>query len=158
MIEFIAASAIATVISGVIVVLMTGVRDVVQTHTTFNQLSGYLDVATTVLRKDIWEATIASQTVGGVCPSDWLTLTRTNPPTTVTITYCLDTSDPNNVKLRRTVDGGAAWNVAQYVAQGGTTAQVAIPLITMNFRLLRTVNGRPHVRTLNNVTYLMQRP
>lgn len=166
LIEFIAASSIATVIGGVMLVLMTGVRDAYQAHTTLNQLSGYLDAATTVLRKDIWEATSASPPVGtGLCsdaPGAWLTLTRSG----TTIEYCLDNSELNNVKLRRRVNGGAVWPVAQNVIQdvvpaNSTIALVDNPgpgLITLNLVVRRTVNGRAYFRNLTNVRYRMQMP
>lgn len=158
LVEFIAASSIATVISGAVLILLNGMRDVYQTHTTFNQLSGYLDTATTMLRQDVWGATSATQSGSGACPSDWLRLT--NPPVnTTTVVYCLDTADSSNIKLRRTANGGTAWNVAQYIVQAGTTALPDTPqtgLVTTNVQVRRTVNGRTYLRQVNSVVYRMQ--
>lgn len=160
LIEFLAASSIATVVGGAMILLMTGMRQAYEAHTTFQQLSGYLEVASTTLRNDIWGATGASPTVGtGVCPSRWLELT--NPATTVV--YCIDDATAGNKKLRRTVTSppGAAWNVAQFVLTGANTSAVidnpAAPrLITINLQLSRTVNGRQYIRQISNLAYRTQ--
>jgi len=98
-------------------------------------------------------------------------LTLTNPshpiPNPYPIVYCLDAAtDPNNVKLRRTVTGGAAWPVAQNVIQNVVTANSTIAfvnnpspgLITLYLTVKRTVNGRPYYRNVTNVRYRMQMP
>jgi len=160
LVEFIVTSSIATVLSATVIFLMTGARDAFQTHTTMNQLSGYVDVATTVLRKDFWEATAVGPTVGGgICPNDWLRLTNA----TRTIVYCLDNTDPNNTTLRRTVTAppGAPWNVAQFIVAAGTTVLLNNPragLHTVNLQTRRTVNGRQHMRTLAGLRFRMQLP
>ena len=159
--ELLGASAIATIVGGSMLLLLTGMRDVYQTHTTFTQLSGYLDGATAVLRQDIWRASSATGTAGdGLCSSgnsSWLQLTNG----TITDDYCLDnTTDPNNVTLQRRENGGPAWNVAHFVVQGVTTRATKdsplAGLITIKLQVKRTVNGRGYVRQINGVVYRMQ--
>src|SRR3989338_1005946 len=60
-IEFLSASSVTTVVGGAMLLLITGMRQVYETHTAFQQLSGYLDVASSTLRNDIWGATASFQ-------------------------------------------------------------------------------------------------
>ena len=157
LLELLAASLASTVVGGVIFLLMVGARDVWRTKITFNELSSSLDVAAEVLRKDIWGATGAATGVIGVCPASapsWLTLTGAT-----TITYCLDTSTPTNVKLRRVPATGAAWNVAQYILTGADTSidLTNQPLIRIKLKVQKTVSGRQYPRQMT-VFYRRQLP
>src|SRR3989338_7228957 len=125
LIEVLGASMIATIVGGSIILLMNGMRQAYQAHTTYRQLSGYLDVASTTLRNDIWGARSASPATGsgaasGVCPNDWLKLENSSQPTVYPVVYCLDeTTDAADVRLRRTQnDGSPPWAVAHHVLKG----------------------------------------
>lgn len=163
LIEFLAASSTATIVGGAMILLMTGVRQAYEAHTTFQQLSGYLDVATSTLRNDIWGATSAlPQTGDGSCPGNiWLQLNNTAPgadPAIWPITYCFDKSTASNIKLRRQLNSGAQWAVAQHIVEANTTAAVAIPLITLEIWARWTVNGRTYTRQIRDLKYRLQAP
>jgi hypothetical protein len=171
MVEFLAASSTATVVGGAMILLMSGMRQVYEAHTTFQQLSGFLDVAASTLRNDIWGAVNQCQ---ATCPAGvataglWLALDRPQEDGTTgwgsgpDVRYIINSSDTSNVKLERQVyndatsSWGAAWPVAQFVVQATTTATVAAPLITLEIWARRTVNGRTYTRQIRDLTYRMQ--
>lgn len=184
LIEFLGASMIATVVGGAMILLMNGMRQAYQTHLAFQQLSGYLDAASTTLRNDIWAATGSCQTgcPGGVATAGlWLALDlpktdgTTGWGTGPDVRYFVDQTDEtdaSNVKLKRQVyndvtsSWGAAWSVAQYLippsnppAGGtGTTATVSNGLVSLALWVSRTINGRTYSRQMINLAYRMQVP
>lgn len=188
LVEFLGASTIATIVGGSMLLLMNGMRQAYQTHLSFQQLSGYLDVASTTLRNDIWAATDSCQ--GGSCPAGnpcpaplgvtpWLKLdipTSGATPTTgwgtgPDVCYVVDQTDAANRKLVRYVWNGtnawgAGWPVAQYIvppsappAGGtGTTATVDNGFVNLALWVSRTMNGRTYSRQMINLAYRMQVP
>ena len=161
--EFIAASAISTVVGGVVLLMMSSIRAAYQTHTAFTQLSGYLDSATTVLRNDIWQA--VNSCLGTNCPpgtsgTAWLAL---DLPTSAGATgwggagpdvrYTIE-----GTNLVRRVWNGAGWpatgwTVAQFIVPASTTASVNSGLVTLNLWTRRTVNGRQYTRQVTGLIY-----
>ena len=174
LVEFLGASMIATVVGGAMILLMSGMREAYQTHLAFQQLSGYLDAASTTLRNDIWAATTSCQTgcPGGVATAGlWLALDlgATEWNTGPDVRYFVDQTDASNVKLKRqvyddTTGWSAAWSVAQYIvppsilpAGGtGTTATVSNGFINIALWVSRTINGRTYTRQMTNLAYRMQ--
>jgi len=157
-VEFLAASVASSVLGAVVLVLMAGARDVFQAHTTLGQMTTSVDVATTVLRKDIWRATDVSQTGDGLpaqrlCPNDWLRLTNTSPtpPPEYPIVYCFETDPVDGVmKLRRARNNGPNWYVATHLDQDNVTADLENePLVDIQIQLQRTINGHAYIRTAN---------
>jgi len=156
LIEFLGASAIATIVGGSMILLMSGMQQAYQTHLAFQQLSSYLDVASATLKNDIWAATNSCQgpaacppAPGTDCPhpagvTTWLALdlpTSGATPTTgwgtgPDVCYVVDQTDATNIKLVRRVWNGAAWSAAWPVAQyivppttppaGGTSSTTAV--------------------------------
>ena len=169
MIEFLAASSTATIVGGAMILLMTGMRQAYEAHTTFHQLSGYLDVASSTLRNDIWGATASCQ--GADCPpgnggTTWLALDlptsggATGWGSGPDVLYTIDQTDATNIKLMRRVWNGASWGapwaVAQFVVQANTTATVAGRVITVDLWSRRTVNGRTYTRQVRDLAHRMQ--
>lgn len=159
-VEFLGASMIATIIGGSIILLMNGMRQAYQAHTTFRQLSGYLDVAATTLRNDIWAATNATKTGDGSCvANDWLRLEKSGGSAAIwPIRYCLDKGDLSNIKLQRQLNDGTSWVVAQNIVEASTTATVTIPEIKLDLWVSRTVNGRAYPRQIRDLRYYLQVP
>lgn len=160
-IELLAASTVATIVGGAMLLLMSGMREVYQAHTTFRQLSGYLDVAATTLRNDIWAATTATPKTGdGSCfANDWLRLNKAGgSPAIWPIQYCLDKSDLNNIQLRRRLNDDTSWVVAQNIVEVSTVATVTSSEVKLDLWVNRTVNGRPYPRQIRDLRYYMQVP
>ena len=184
LIEFLGASMIATVVGGAMILLMSGMREAYQTHLAFQQLSGYLDAASTTLRNDIWAATASCQTT---CPAGvttagiWLALDipkvdattgqiTTGWGTGPDVRYVLDQTDALNIQLKRQVynegtsSWSAAWSVAQYLllppspSNPGTKATVTNNLVNLELWVSRTINGRTYPRQMINLAYRSQVP
>jgi len=59
MIELLVVVVIATLIGGIMIMLLMNTTQIHNTHVTLSQLSGYLETATTQLKKDVWSANAA---------------------------------------------------------------------------------------------------
>ena len=165
LVEFLGASMIATIVGGSMLLLVNGMRATSQAHTTFRQLSGYLDISTSMLRNDIWSTTSAFGKAGdGSCVAGdatyWLKLDKTiDPAGTWPIVYCFDRSLAPNIQLRRKLDDGKSWVVAQNIAEANTIAdKTGFPEIKLQFEVSRAVNGRTYKRQLANLSYYAQVP
>ena len=170
LIEFVAASSIATIIGGGILMLITSTSNLYSGQTTLAELSDYLDLATYQIRRDIWMSMAVCNTA--TCPDgSWLgiDITPTNLPGAWgdgDVRYrVVNTTNPPDVTLVRDVRQGGGWTsartLARRVSTGGTppvdpTVDLsANPLVTVTITTAKTVRGRAYQRT-TSVTYRRQ--
>ncbi len=177
LVEFMAASSIATLIAGGVVVMMTSASDLGRTQSMLAELATSIDVASTSLRQDIWQAVDVCNPNAEACavevplcpapvPCTLLALRRPGVNQgTWDIQYRVD-PDPNRpgafVLNRRDTLANTARTVARQIAMPGTSAGVGAaasdPLVTVTLATnLIDVRGRNYTRQ-TNVSYRTQIP
>lgn len=177
LIEFAAASSIATLVAGVVAVMMTSASDLGRTQSVLADLANSIDVASTPLRQDIWRAVDVCNPSAETCtvqvplcpapaPCTLLALRRPGVNQgTWDVQYSVD-PDPNKpgafVLNRRDTQANTIRTVARRIAMPGTSASVGAtasdPLVTVTLATnLIDVRGRSYTRQ-TSASYRTQVP
>ena len=181
--ELMVAATGATLLGGTLLAFVSAMTRSYQAQMTFSQLSGYVDIATFQLKRDIWSAVQACDDASdgtAVVPCSgarvgcWLALDL--PPAgwaqanDTDVCYAFDTTDSTNRKLtRRRWDASAGnWGVPWFVAQGvvagsgntqaNTTNTALEQYVKVRLNTTRTVFGRTYTRAQPEVLYRFQLP
>ena len=167
--EFLIATAIATMLGGVVAACTMNLSQLFSSQATLHELSGYLDATTEQLKRDLWGAVAACRATTP-CPdptpgvASWLGLDM--PPLgwgavggAGDISYRIDAiTNPNDVRLVRTQNG--ATRILVHYVDTTQTPQPTISgsLITFSIRTKKTVSGKDYKRSIAKVAYALQTP